>query len=214
MALCQNMVSCIIAFLISGMLASGVISGTSEGTHEAREGNEQHAVSTNTPELDVFVVANGAITIDDIFYVKPNQAVELTVGYSCDSTFMTRMFAINSNSFTQSTIETNYYKLLKQKNSDHYLFIHLEFKTGAPVGYKLPIHASMEGEAGGFGPNGERFLYQAYRSDHSKSAVVIPQDCIDVVKGSDGKIYIKYNKDKFREFRPDGSLGIELYKLP
>jgi hypothetical protein len=54
----------------------------------------------------------------------------------------------------------------------------------------------------------------AYRHDDSKTAVVIPEDCLDVVKVSSERVYLIYGDQEYREFKDDGTLGPEISSLP
>ena len=118
-------------------------------------------------------------------------------------------FYVNDH-FDQSQADQEYYTLGRPSRETI-----LSFKPEAPIGYRLPINAVLYGSSF-VKIDGKWYENHSTppRRDSSKTAVVIPADCMDVVKGSDGKIYLTYENGTYREFADDGTVGPEIDTLP
>ena len=152
-----------------------------------------------------YVTVSGADVIDNIIYAKPRQAIDLAAAST--PTYSALELNVNNAIHNPDAAETPYYTITARTNYSHNTLV---FKTEAPVGYKLPINATIYGEEK-IAQDGNVGWNWKYESDSSKTAVVIPNDCIGVVKSNSGKIYLHYNGGLFREFKDDGTLGPDTY---
>ena len=161
------------------------------------------------PFIAPYIAVSGATVIDNIIYAKPGQIVTLEATNT--SSYAIMEASINDARLHQGTKidDTDNYTITPDTQKQFTLV----FKAAAPIGYRLPIIASFFGEGVIYGSNGEKGWNWAYRSDSSKTAVVIPEDCLDVVKGSNGKIYLTYSDGVYREFKDDGTLGANTTKI-
>jgi len=164
-----------------------------------------------TPPAGIYFNNYGRNTIDNTIYAKPGEFINIK-GYG-------------SSYFTVEGVYINNIKSEEQANQDYYRMQRwfgdepiLSFKAEAPTGYKLPIIAEVRGTYWYTNQNGILTKgQQGSRWDTSKTAVVIPEDCSDVTKGKDGKIYLKYlysDRIVYRELKDDGTLGPESSTLP
>ena len=168
-------------------------------------------VGNETPKPpDAYITVNGATVIDNIIYAKPGQNVELvgTGTASENFTLIVDKMSVNYNSVEPGSVDRQFYAITVQSDKITNILV---FKNEAPIGYQLRI----KGVISGFGkyPNFDGYIFEM-RNDSLKTAVVIPQDCLDVVKGSDGKIYLTYENGTYREFADDGTVGPEINALP
>jgi len=149
-----------------------------------------------------YIVFSGAIVIDDIVYAKPGQIIMIE-GASTNSYLVMEIYVNQTSMFPElKNKDTDYYTITPETKSQSALV----FKAAAPIGYRLPINASFFGEIViHYGPNGERGLMWSYQAATPKTAVVIPADCLDVVKGADGKTYLMYSGGVKRELIDDGT---------
>jgi hypothetical protein len=157
---------------------------------------------TPTP-LAAATVSNG-IQIGDIVYAKPGQTLEISASSIRDNDYLVREIDVKNS--LNSPVDHEYYTLTSESRTKTMLV----FKENAPTGYKLDLSCIIFGEerinGGGWG---WKYIY-----DRSKSVVVIPADSTGVIKGTDGKIYLSYADDIFREFKADGTLGTVINMLP
>ena len=148
--------------------------------------------------VNPYIIVTGAtVVIDDIIYAKPGQII-LIEGINTSSYLVMEMGLNGASVYPEVKIaDTDYYTVTPVTNKQSTLV----FKNTAPVGYHLPIQAGFFGEERIYGSNGPFGWNWAYRGDRSKTAIVIPEDCSGVVKGSDGKIYLTYSNGAKREFK-------------